>query len=142
MAEQDRTDAITRFQEHEAEARGRVAKRERQRKHDVATWSSAVLPTISLSIHRVSEDFAAHGSAFQFSSIPVQTEGSAMFRIKTSEGFHLLSKLQFDLVDGRVTATSTVGGTDLPLSVELNALTHEWVELVAEGVLIAALNAA
>ena len=142
MTVDQRTDAIRRFQEHEAEAQRRAAKRERQRKEDLATWSSAVLPTINQSVQGVSQDFVARGSPFLFAAIPVQMEGSVIYRVKTTEGVRLFAKLEFDLTYGEVIASSTVAGTHLPSSVPLIELSREWAEAAAEEVLIAVLNAA
>ena len=72
----------------------------------------------------------------------MQPESSAVFRIKTDAGVRLFAKLQFDLADGQVTATSTVAGVEFLSSVPVRDVTREWVELVAERVLIAMLNAA
>jgi hypothetical protein len=141
MTVRERAEAIARFQDHEAEALGRQAKRERHRREDLATWSSAVL-TISQSVQDVSVDFAARGSLFLFSPIPVQMEGGAIYRVKTTEGVRLFAKLQFDLTDGEVIASTTVAGTHLPLSLPLMELSSEWVEMAAEEVLIAVLKAA
>jgi hypothetical protein len=90
----------------------------------------------------VSVDFAARGSPFLFSAIPVQMEGIAIYRVKTTGGVRLFAKLEFDLTDGEVIASTTVVGTHLPSSVPLMELSREWVELAAEEVLIAVLNAA
>lgn len=140
MTVKERTDAIRRFREHEIEALTRAGERERQRREDLARWTSASLPTINQFVHRVSEDFVDRGSPFLLSSVSALVEGSAIFRVKTSEGHRLIPKLQFDLADGQVTATSTVPGADLPSTVPLGDVTSEWVEHVAETVLIAMLT--
>ena len=109
MPEQERIEAIRRFQEHEIDALIRVAERERQNRKDLATWRSATLPTINQSVHRVGEYFADRGSPFSFSSsVLAQAVGSAVFRVKTSGSHRLLTKLQFDLADGQVVASATV----------------------------------
>ena len=142
MPEQERREAIKRFQEHEVEVYRRSVEWDRQRKEDLAKWKSVTLTTIYQSVQRVSDDFAVRGSPFLFSSIPMQPESSAVFRIKTDAGVRLFAKLQFDLADGQVTATSTVAGVEFLSSVPVRDVTREWVELVAERVLIAMLNAA
>jgi hypothetical protein len=142
MTVQERTDAIRRFQEHGVEALARAGERDRQNRENLARWRSATLPTINQSVQRVSEDFADRGSPFLLSPIPVQIEGSAIFRVKTSGGHRLLPKLQFDLADGQVTATSTVPGAELPSTVPVRDVTGEWAEHVAERVLIAMLKPA
>jgi hypothetical protein len=142
MRVQKRVEAIERFFEHDSEAYQRAVKRERQARDDLARWKEATVAMINQSVQRVSVDFAALGSPFVFSSIPVQTEGSTAFRVKTSEGLRLLSKLQFDLADGNVTAITSVPGTELPSSVPVRDVTGEWVEIVAERVLLAMLDAA
>ena len=142
MPEQERSEAIKRFQAHEVEVYRRSVEWDRQRKEDLAKWKSVTLTTIYQSVHRVSDDFAERGSPFLFSSIPMQPESSAVFRIKTDAGVRLFAKLQFDLADGQVTATSTVAGVEFLSSVPGRDVTREWVELVAERVLIAMLNAA
>jgi hypothetical protein len=142
MTRQERADAIGRFQEREIDALRRADELERQGRGDLSKWRHTALPTINQSVHRVSEDFAERGSPFLLSSVPVQIEGSAIFRIKSSEGHRLLPKLQFDLADGQVTATTTVPGAELPSTVPMTDLTGEWVEHVAERVLIAMLEAA
>jgi len=142
MSEQERADAIKRIQEHEIEAFRRAIEWDRQRREDLARWNSATLTTIYQSVQRVSEDFVVRGSPFLFSSIPMQPEGSAAFRVKTTGGVRLFAKLQFDLADGQVTASATVADPHLPSSVPAGDVTSEWVERVAERVLIAMLNAA
>ena len=142
MTVDQRTDAIRRFQEHEAEAQRRAAERERQSIEDIARWKGETLLTINLSVYTVSEDFADRGSPFLFSAVPVQIEGSAIFRVKTSTGHRLLPKLHFDLAEGQVTATATVPGAELPSTVPVRDVTGEWVEQAAERALIAMLNAA
>jgi hypothetical protein len=142
MQVQERIEAIRRVQEHEVEAFTRVAEWERRRKEDLVRWKNTTLSTIDQSVQRVSEDFAARGSPFLFSSIPVQTEGSAVFRIKTNRGVRLFAKLQFDLGNGQVTASATVSAPHLPSSVPVGDVSSKWVELAAERVLIATLNAA
>jgi hypothetical protein len=69
MPEQERIEAIKRFQAHEVEIHGRSVEWGRQRKEDLAKWKSATLTTIYLSVERVSDDFAARGSPFLFASI-------------------------------------------------------------------------
>jgi hypothetical protein len=143
MTEQERSAAIERFQEHEAQTRRRVAEQERHERDDLATWKKTTLPTINHAIQGVSEDFARRGSPFLFSTIPVQSDGSAFFRVKSTGGLRLLSKLQFDLTaDGQVIATALVGGAYLPSSVPMKDVTREWVEQAAEKALIAMINAA
>jgi hypothetical protein len=142
MTEQERVDAIKRFQEHGVEALALAGEKDRQSRADLARWRSATLPTINQSVQRVSEDFADRGSPFLLSSVPVQIEGTAIFRVKTSGGHRLLLKLQFDLADSQVTATSTVPGAELPSTVQVRDLTGEWAEHVAERVLIAMLKPA
>ena len=140
MPEQERIEAIRRVQEHEAlkwavEWHG-------QRRKDLLRWNSATLPTIYQSVLSVSEDFSVRGSPFLFSCILMQPEGSAAFRVKATSGVRLFAKLQFDLADGQVTATSTVNDAHFPSSVAVKDVAREWVELAAERVLIAVLNAA
>ena len=142
MTAQERTDAIRRFKEHEVEALARAGERERQTREDLASWRSATLPMINQFVHRVSEDFVDRGSPFLLSTVSVVIEGTAIFRIKTRGGHRLILKLQFDLADGQVTATSTVPGAELPSTVPLRDVTSEWVEHVAERVLIAMLTTA
>lgn len=142
MTEQERTEAIKRVQQHEVEAFRRAVEWDRQRREELAKWKSVTLPLIYRCVQRLSEDFAVRGSPFLFSSIPMQPEGSAAFRVKTSGGARLFAKLQFDLAAGQVTATATVAGTHLPSSVPLSDVTRQWVELAAERVLITMLNAA
>ena len=139
MTVQERTDAIRRFREHEIEALARAGERERQRREDLAIWRSATLPMINQFVHRVSEDFVDRGSPFLLLFVSVPIEGTAIFRVKTRGGHRLIPKLQFDLADGQVTATSTVPGAELPSTVPLRDVTSEWVEHVAERVLIAML---
>jgi len=141
MPEQERVDAIKRFQAHEVEAYRRSVEWGRQRKEDLAKWKSATLTMIYQSVQGVSDDFAVRGSPFLFSSIPMQPECSAAFRVETDAGVRLFAKLQFDLADGKVTATSTVAGVEF-LYVPVTDVSREWVELAAERVLIAMLNAA
>jgi hypothetical protein len=141
MPEQEPIEAIRRVQEHEAEALRRAVEWDRQRKEDLLRWNSAALPTIYQSVLRVSEDFAVRGSPFLFSCVLMQPEGSAAFRVKTTGGVRLFAKLQFDLVEGQVTATATVADPHLPSSVPVRDVTREWVELAAERVLITMLNA-
>jgi hypothetical protein len=140
MTAQGRIEAIERFHEHEAQARRRLIDRELQGRDDLIKWRETALPTINQSVQRVSVDFDALGSPFLFSSIPVQTEGSTSFRIKTKEGLRLLSKLQFDLAESQVIATASVPGAELPAFVPVRDLTGRWVEVVAEKVLIAMLD--
>jgi len=142
MPEQERVEAIRRVQEHEAEALRRAVEWDGQRREDLLRWNSATLATIYQSVLRVSEDFAARGSPFLFSCVLMQPEGSAAFRVKTSGGVRLFAKLQFDLAGGQVTATANVPAPHLPSSVPVGDVTREWVELAAERVLIAMLNAA
>lgn len=142
MPEQERSEAIKRFQAHEVEVYRRSVEWDRQRKEDLAKWKSVTLTTIYQSVQGVSDDFAERGSPFLFSPVPMQPESSAVFRIKTDAGVRLFAKLQFDLADGQVTATSTVAGVEFLSSVPGGDVTREWVELVAERVLIAMLNAA
>jgi hypothetical protein len=142
MPEQERIEAIRRLQEHEDQAYRRAAEWDQQRKEDLVRWKNTTLRTIYRSVLRVSEDFAARGSPFVFSSIPVQTEGIAIFRVKASGGVRLFAKLQFDLADGQVTASATVAAPHLPSSVPVRDVTRQWVEIAAERVLIAMLNAA
>ncbi len=141
MTAQERTEAIERFQ-HEPEAQRRSAERELQERDDLIRWRELALPTIKHSVQTVSGDFDALGSPFLFSSIPVQAEGSAYFRVKTKQGHRLLQKLHFDLADGQVTATASMPCADFPVSVPVRHLTEEWVEVVAEKVLMAMLNRA
>jgi hypothetical protein len=142
MKVQERVEAIERFFEHNSEAYQRALKREQQSREDLVRWKESTAAMINQSVQRVSIDFAVLGSPFVFSSIPVQTEGSTAFRVKTSQGVRLLSKLQFDLADGKVTATASVPGSELPSSVPVRDVTGEWVEIVAERVLLAMLEAA
>ena len=142
MPEQERIEAIRRLQEHEAEALKRAGKWDRQRSEDLLRWNTTTLPTIYQSVLSVSDDFAARGSPFLFSCILLQPEGSAAFRVKTTSGVRLFAKLQFDLADGQVTATSTVVDAHFSPSVAVKHVDGEWVELAAERVLIAMLNAA
>lgn len=136
MTVQERIEAIRRFHEH---AHIQTAQWERQREDDLASWKN-VLRMLVHFVQRVSEDFAGRGSPFLFSSVPVQTEGSAVFRTKTIEGVRLSAKLQFDLVDGQVAASVIGADVSLPSPVPVADVTREWVELVAERVLIAVLN--
>ena len=142
MPEQERIEAIRRVQEHEVEALRRTVEWDQRRREDLSRWNSTTLPVIYQSVLRVSEDFAVRGSPFLFSCVLMQPEGSAAFRVKTSGGVRLFAKLQFDLADGQVTATATVASANLHSSVSVRDVTREWVELVAEKVLIAMLNAA
>ena len=137
MTVQERIEAIKQF--HEQEGRRHAAEWERQRQEDLASWKD-VLRTLTHSVQRVSEDFAGRGSPLLFSSVPVLTEGNAVFRIKTIEGIRLSAKLQFDLIDGQVTASAIGADVSLPSSVPVGDVTREWIELVAERVLIAVLN--
>jgi hypothetical protein len=137
MTVQERIEAIRRF--HEQEGHGEAALWGRQRDDDLAIWKD-VLRTINHFVHKVSEDFAARGSPFLFSSVPVETQDSTIFRTKTIEGIRLSAKLQFDLVDGHVAATAIGTDVHLPSSLPLGDVTPEWVELAAERVLIAVLN--
>ncbi len=141
MTAQERIDAIERFQ-RELAAQRHSAERELQERGDLIKWRELALPTINVSVKRVSGDFDALGSPFLFSSIPIQAEGSACFRVKTKDGHRLLQKLQFDLADGQVTATANVPCADFPISVPVRHLTGQWVEGVAEKVLIAMLAGA
>ena len=142
MPEQERVDAIKRFQAHEVEAYRRSVEWDGQRKEDLAKWKSATLTMIYQSVQRVSDDFAVRGSPFLFSSIPMQPECSAAFRVKTTSGGRLFAKLHFDLANGQVMATSTVDDAHFPSSVAVKDVAREWVEIAAERVLIAMLNAA
>jgi hypothetical protein len=90
----------------------------------------------------VSDDFAVRGSPFLLSCILLQPEGSAAFRVKTASGVRLFAKLQFDLADGQVTATSTIVDAHFLPCVAVKHVAPEWVELAAERVLIAVINAA
>ena len=142
MPEQERIEAIRRLQEHEAEALKRAGKWDRQRSEDLLRWNTTILPTIYQSVLSVSDDFAVRGSPFLFSCILLQPEGSAAFRVKTTSGVRLFAKLQFDLADAQVTATSTVVDAHFPPSIAVKHVDGEWVELAAERVLIAVINAA
>ena len=142
MTEHERIAAINRLREHEAQAQSRVVEKERQEREDLATWKKMTLPMISHAIQGVSEDFARRGSPFVFSTIPVQSDGSAFFRVKSTGGLRLLSKVQFDLADGQVVATTLVSGVHLPSPVPMKDVTREWAERAAEEVLIAVINAA
>ncbi len=142
MAAHERIDAIERFHLDEVEAQRRLVQRALQGRDDLVEWRTAALPTINQSVQRVSVDFGALGSPFLFSSIAVQTEGSTCFRVKTKEGLRLLPRLQFDLADGQVTAIANVPGAGLPTSFPVRDLTAQWVEEVAERVLIAMLDGA
>lgn len=137
MTVQERIEAIRGFHEHEGHRQ--AAQWERQREEDLESWK-AVARALTHFVHRVSEDFAGRGSPFVFSSVAVQTQDSAVFRIKTIEGARLSAKLQFDLVYGQVAASAIGAEVRLPSSVPVADLTREWVELVAESVLIAVLN--
>lgn len=142
MPEQERIAAIRRVQEHAEALRRAAVEWDGRRREDLLRWNSATLPTIYQSVLRVSDDFAVRGSPFLFSCILMQPEGSAAFRVKTTSGVRLSAKLQFDLADGQVTASTTVAGAHLPASVPVRDVTREWVELAAERVLIAMLEAA
>jgi len=142
MTEHERIAAIKRLQEREGQAHSSVAEQEKQEREDLATWKKTTLPMINYTIQGVSEDFARRGSPFVFSTIPVQSEGSVFFRVKSTGGLRLLSKLQFDLTaDGQVIATALVAGVYLPSSVPMKDVTREWVERAAEQALIAMINA-
>jgi hypothetical protein len=120
----------------------RVEERKQEREADLTTWKNALLPLISLSVHAVKFDSQHRGSPFLLSSVPVLTEGTAFFRVLTNGGVRLLPKLQFDLSDGQVTAIANVAGAHLHSTAPIRDVTHEWVELNAERVLIAMINAA
>jgi hypothetical protein len=51
-----------------------------------------------------------------------------------------LAKLRFELKEDQVLATTTAKGAVFPSSVPLNGVNNDWVELVAEEVLIAMLD--
>ena len=142
MPEQERIEAIRRVQEHAEALRRAAVEWDQQRKQDLLRWNSTTLSVIYKSVLRVSEDFAARGSPFLFSCVLMQPEGSAAFRVKTSGGVRLFAKLQFELAGGQVTASTNVAEPHLPSSVPVRDVTREWVELAAERVLIAMLNAA
>ncbi len=141
MTAQERAEAIERFQ-RELEAQRRSAEREIQGGYDLIKWKEMALPTINQSVQRVSVDFDALGSPFRFSSIPIQAEGSTCFRVKTKGCHRSLRKLRFDLADGQVTATVNVPCADFPVSVPVGHLTGQWVEVVAEKMLMAILDGA
>ncbi len=138
MTAQERTKAVERFQ-HEVEAPVRLFQHQQQERGDLIKWRETALPTINQSVKRVSVDFDVLGSPFLFASIPIQAEGSTCFRVKTKKGHRLLKKLQFDVAAGQVTATANVTCADLPVSVSVRDVTEQWVEGVAERVLIAML---
>jgi hypothetical protein len=142
MSEQERNEAIKAFLSHPKRAQQRAEEREQARKEDLTTWKSVTLRLINQSVRTVSLDFQRRGSPFLLSSVPVLTEGTAFFRILTSDGERLLPKLQFDLIDGQVTATATVASTHLHSAVSVKDITPEWVELNVERVLIAMIEAA
>jgi hypothetical protein len=98
------------------------------------------VPTINQSIRSVSEDFARRGSPLLISSTPAQNTGSAVYDVRRSGNLRSLAKLRFELKEDQVLATTTAKGAVFPCSVPLNGVNNDWVELVAEEVLIAMLD--
>jgi hypothetical protein len=142
MPEQERSEVIKRFLLQQEHAQRQVGERKQEQQADLAMWKDAVFPLISLSVHAVILDFERRRSPFLLSSVPVLTEGAAFFRVITYGGVRLLSKLQFDLSDGQVIATANAAGTHFHATVPIKDVTRQWVELNAERVLIAMINAA
>ena len=144
---QKRDAAIKRFQEREAQSCKQAAEDEEKRRSQerrtnekLETWASAAFPTINQSIRSVSEDFARRGSPLLISSTPAQNTGSAVYDVRRSGNLRSLAKLRFELKEDQVVATTTAKGTVFPSSVPLNGINSDWVELVAEEVLIAMLD--
>jgi hypothetical protein len=142
VSEQERNEAIERFLADPQRAQRRMEEREQERQADLATWKRVILHLINQSVYTVSSDFEHRGAPFLLSSVPVLTEGTAVFRVLTNGGLRLSEKLQFDLINGQVTATATVAGTHLQSSVAVKDISREWLELNAEKVLIAMIDAA
>jgi hypothetical protein len=139
--------AIKRFQEREAQSKRQAADEEEKRREQerrtnesLAAWTTAAFPTINQSIRGVSEDFARRGSPLLISSTPAQSTGSAVYDVRRSGNLRSLAKLRFELKEDQVVATTTATGVTFPSSVPLSEVNSAWAELVAEEVLIAALD--